>query len=240
MLYANLCYTGQQSVLDAIEKTVMLEHLEVLCFVQEVFVGILTTHGINSHLSLGHLLRDLTGRCVSRQLLNRPRAQRRNRTVVAAQNEVVDGLQTEEGQEVPRQTRNPSDVKVSGTNARLKHRLELRSQRKGKLHDDITREEGIDPAHDQTLGDHHGDLTLHHAHHALHGSRIGHRVTLGLTTHLGLGEEGTILVGLNHVCLASSERGRGELLVVVAEVDTAHERTLLAHLIDGLLLGGGL
>lgn len=165
---------------------------------------------------------------------------RGKRTVVTAENEVVNGLQTKEGQEVPRQTRNPSDVKVSSTNTRLQHRLELRSQREWKLHDDISRKEGIDPAHDQTLRDHHGDLTLHHAHHALHSSRIGHWVALGLATHLGLGEEGTVFVCLNHVCLASSERGWGELLVVVAKIDTAHKRTLLAHMIDGLLLRGGL
>lgn len=165
---------------------------------------------------------------------------RGKRTVVATQDEVVDGLQTEEGQEVPRQTRNPSDVKVSGTNTRLQHGLELRSQRERKLHDDISREEGIDPAHDQTLRHHHGDLALHHAHHALHSSRIGHWVALGLATHLRLGEERTVFVCLNHICLASCKRGRGELLVVVAKIDTAHKRTLLAHVIDGLLLRGGL
>jgi len=42
---------------------------------------------------------------------------------------------------------------------------------------------------------------------------------------------------LDHVCLASSERGWRQLLVIVAKVDTAHERTLLAQNIDGLLLG---
>jgi hypothetical protein len=149
-------------------------------------------------------------------------------------------LQTKESQEVPRQTRNPSDVEISSANTRLQHRLELRSQREGQLHDDIAREEGVDPAHDQTLRHHHSDLALHHAHHAFHGGRVSHGVTLGLAAHVGLGEESAVLVGLDHVGLAGSEGGGRELLVVVAEVDAAHERALLAHDIDGLRLGSGL
>jgi hypothetical protein len=69
---------------------------------------------------------------------------------------------------------------------------------------------------------------------------VGHGVTLGLATHLRLSEESAVLVGLDHVCLAGSEGRGGELLVVVAEVDTAHERALLADDIDGLRFGSGL
>ena len=162
------------------------------------------------------------------------------RTVIAAEDEVVYRLQTEQGQEVPRQTRDPSDIKIFSSNTRLQHRLELRSQREWQFHDDIAGEEGIDPAHDQALRHHHGNLALHHAHHTLHGSRIGHWVALGLAAHLGFGEESTVLIGLDHVCLAGSERGWRQLLVVVTKVDTAHERTLLTQNIDGLLLGRGL
>lgn len=42
----------------------MLEDFEVLCFVEEVLVRILAAHGVGTHLSLSHLLRDLTGGCV--------------------------------------------------------------------------------------------------------------------------------------------------------------------------------
>jgi hypothetical protein len=160
------------------------------------------------------------------------------RTVVATEDEVVNRLQTKQSQKVPRQTRNPSDIEISSTNTRLQHRLELRSQREGKLHDNIAREKGVDPTHDQTLGHHHGNLTFHHTHHAFHGCRIGHGVTLGLTAHFWFGEEGAVFVGLDHVCLAGGEGGWRELLVVVAQVDTAHERTLLADYIDSLRLGG--
>jgi hypothetical protein len=62
--YTNLYQTGEQSVLNAIKDAVMFENLEVFCFVQEVLVRVLATHGVGTHLSLGHLLRDLTGGCV--------------------------------------------------------------------------------------------------------------------------------------------------------------------------------
>lgn len=42
----------------------MLEHLEVLCFILEVLVRILSSHWVDTHLGLSHLLRDLTGRCL--------------------------------------------------------------------------------------------------------------------------------------------------------------------------------
>jgi hypothetical protein len=43
----------------------MFEDLEVLCFVEEVLVRILAAHGVGTHLSLGHLLSDLAGGCVT-------------------------------------------------------------------------------------------------------------------------------------------------------------------------------
>lgn len=42
-------------------------------------------------------------------------------TIVAPKDEVVDGLQPEQSQEVPRQTRHPSHVQVPRANARLQH-----------------------------------------------------------------------------------------------------------------------
>jgi hypothetical protein len=63
MRCTNLYQTGQQSVLNTIKDAVVLKNLEVLCFVEEVLVGILTTHRVGAHLSLGHLLCDLTGGC---------------------------------------------------------------------------------------------------------------------------------------------------------------------------------
>jgi hypothetical protein len=65
IIWTNLYQTRQQSVLDAVKNAVMFENLEVLCFVEEVLVRILATHGVGTHLSLGHLLSDLAGGCVT-------------------------------------------------------------------------------------------------------------------------------------------------------------------------------
>ena len=37
-----------------------------------------------------------------------------------------------------------------------------------------TREKSIDPAHDERLRYHHGNIAFHHAHHAFHRGWIGH------------------------------------------------------------------
>lgn len=64
MTRANLYQTGEQSVLNTVKDAVVFEDLEVLCFVQEVLVRVLATHGVCTHLSLSHLLCNLTGSCV--------------------------------------------------------------------------------------------------------------------------------------------------------------------------------
>lgn len=52
-------------------------------------------------------------------------------TIVAAEDEVIDGLQAEQRQEIPRKTRDPSNVQIPGANTGLEHRLELRRQWEG-------------------------------------------------------------------------------------------------------------
>jgi hypothetical protein len=64
MTCTDLYQTGEQSVLNTVKDAVMFEDFEVLCFVQEVLVRVLATHGVGAHLGLGHLLRDLTSGCV--------------------------------------------------------------------------------------------------------------------------------------------------------------------------------
>lgn len=94
--------------------------------------------------------------------------------------------------------------------------------------DNITGEKGIDPAHDQTLRNHHGNIALHHAHHSLHHGGISHRVGSGLSTHVWFGEERSFPVCFDEIAPARGERSRQELVEVVAQVDTAHERARLA------------
>jgi hypothetical protein len=55
-------------------------------------------------------------------------------TIVAAENKVVHWLQTEEGEEIPGQTRHPSHIKITRSYSRLEHSLELRSQREREFH----------------------------------------------------------------------------------------------------------
>lgn len=54
------------------------------------------------------------------------------RTRVLAQNQTVDRVETEQTQEVPRDTRDVADVHVRGLDASLEHRLEADGQRERK------------------------------------------------------------------------------------------------------------
>lgn len=90
----------------------MVDDFEVLTLsIEELRRVFSATHGVGvAHLCLLHLLRHLV------------------RGVLAAQDEVVYGLQAEEREEVPRERGNPSDVQIAGADAGLQHLLELRGE----------------------------------------------------------------------------------------------------------------
>ena len=65
--------------------------------------------------------------------------------------------------------------------------------------------EGIDPAHDHSLRDHHSHVPLHHAHHAFHGCRIRHWIALRLAPIFWVFQERAILVRGDEVFSAGVE-----------------------------------
>ena len=107
----------KQAILHTLEDVFVINDLQVLALCSEDLLWVFgTTHGVCSHLCLLHLLAHLV--C----------------SILATQDEVVHRLQTEQGQEVPRERRHPSDVQVAGTNTSLQHLFELRCQREGQFH----------------------------------------------------------------------------------------------------------
>lgn len=94
---------------------------------------------------------------------------------------------------------------------------------------DKAREECIDPAHDESLGDHHSDIAFHRAHHTLHHSRIRHWIWPWLSSALRVGKKRSIFVGLDEVGFAVLEGGWGDDISVCAEVDAAEKTSLLAN-----------
>lgn len=104
--------------------------------------------------------------------------------------------------------------------------------------DDVTAKEGIDPAHDERIGDNHGHVVLHHAHHAVHGTRIGEGVGGRLALPVRVLEESARLEGGDEVVAAGLEGAAREDVEVVLDADAVEEGALLAH--RGLLelLGG--
>lgn len=108
------------------------------------------------------------------------------------------------------------------------------------LTDNKAREKGIDPPHDQRLGNHHGHVAFHHAHHALHGRRITHWIGSRLAPQFWLSQKLALLVGLDHVRLARSEGGWREHISVGAKVDAADEGAVLPGLGQVDFLGRGL
>jgi hypothetical protein len=91
----------------------VVQDLQILSFVQEELIRVLLrTHNARTGIGHGHLLRDLVGSwkgALSARTEVRL-AQEEIHTIVAAKDKVVDGLQAEQSQEVPGQTRHPSDV----------------------------------------------------------------------------------------------------------------------------------
>lgn len=106
--------------------------------------------------------------------------------------------------------------------------------------DNKTREKCIDPPHDQSLWHHHSKVSLHHAHHALHGRRIRHGVRSGFASGIGVGQKLSLLVCRHHVCFSCLKGCRRQHVGVCAQVDAAHERALLAELRKCLFLGRAL
>ena len=112
-----------------------------------------------------------------------------------------------------------------------------KTQGKSPLTDDKTREEGIDPSHDQRLRNHHSHISLHHAHHAFHGRRVAHRIRPRLAPLVRLSQELAFLVRRHHVRLPSLERRGRQHVRIAAQVDAAHQCALLPDLRELLLLG---
>ena len=104
--------------------------------------------------------------------------------------------------------------------------------------DNIAAEEGIDPAHDQSIGDDHGHLVLHHAHHAFHRARIAHGIGRSLAATLGILQIRAGFIGSRQGVSAVVERALREHVEVGSNVDAMDERPLLAHGPLILLLGG--
>ena len=93
----------------------------------------------------------------------------------------------------------------------------------GKRTDNKTTKEGINPTHDQSLGDNHGHVSLDHVHHLIHSTWIGHWVSGWLADAVGVFEEGAGGIGVYEVVFAGGERGEGDLVGVVSEVDSVEE-----------------
>lgn len=97
-----------------------------------------------------------------------------------------------------------------------------------------TREEGVDPTHDQCLRDHHHHISLQHSHHCFHARRVSHRVRGRLSTVVGVLQEGATAEARNQVVPSHLERfavedGRG----VVAEVDATEKGMTLTRFAEG-------
>lgn len=107
--------------------------------------------------------------------------------------------------------------------------------------DHKSREERVDPAHYQSLRDHHHHVPLEHAHHSLHGSWIRHRVRGRLAAVVGVLEELSAAEAGDQVVFTSLKGLTvQDGACMVAEVNTAEERMAFARLGQGRSgLGGG-
>lgn len=97
--------------------------------------------------------------------------------------------------------------------------------------DNKAREEGIDPAHDQGLRDHHHHVSLKHSHHSFHACGVGHGVRGRLATVVGVLQKCAVAESSNHVALAHLEglavkHGAG----IVAEIHATEKSKALARL----------
>lgn len=154
-------------------------------------------------------------------------------TIFTSQDEVEHTLETKDAQEIPADTGHPPGIHLLGHNASLQHALELDGDGEGQFDNDKAAEKGVDPAHDEGVGDHHGHVILHHAHHAVHGVGVRHGVGGGLAATIRVLQEGTRLVCAGEV-LAPRTEGRGRQDVeVISRGHTTDHGTLLP---DGFLV----
>lgn len=186
----------------------MFQNLQVFDFGLEHLVRVLARTervGVGGRIRLGHLLRDLTG------------------GILVPEDEDEDALQPEKAQKIPRQTRHPPDVQVSGHDSRLQHGFEADGEWEWELEDDEAGEKGIDPGHDERLRDHHGHVSLHHPHHSFHGGRIRHWIgcslTLGFRSTL---QECSLLEAIDEILFSGIEGGLVQSGGVVPQVDTSN------------------
>lgn len=104
--------------------------------------------------------------------------------------------------------------------------------------DDISAEESIDPAHDQSIRDDHCHIVLHHPHHSIHGARIGQRVCWRLTLLIWRCKKLAGVEACNQILTAGVEGLLRQNMVVVAESDTVAQGALLTSRPRIELLGG--
>lgn len=171
-----------------------------------------------------------------------------NHTIITAEDKSENGLQTHQIEEVPGKTGNPLHIQITGHDSGLQHGLEADGEREGQFHcttsqrvthscrediphtDHESREEGVDPAHDQGLRDHHHHVSLQHTHHSLHACRVSHRVRGRLTTVVGVLQKCAVPEARNHVVLAGLEGLAVEHgACIVAEVHAAEKSKALAR-----------
>lgn len=124
-------------------------------------------------------------------------------------------------------------------NFTIKVRQYVSPQVSSRHTDNITAEEGVDPAHDEGIGNDHGHVVLHHAHHAIHGAGIGQRVRRRLSLAVGLLQVRPRLEAGGQDITTSLKGLLGEDVVVGAQGDAAGEGPLLTHGLVVLLLGRG-
>lgn len=116
----------------------------------------------------------------------------------------------------------------------------MKKKRGKKSHtDDKSGKEGIDPAHNQGLRNHHGHVPFHHAHHALHSRRVRHGVPSRFPSVFGVFKEGPVFVGRHQVRPTRGKGGGRDDVGVGAEIDAAQESALFAEGGKTLLFGNG-
>lgn len=121
----------QQPILNIIKNRIMLHNSQVLRLGLELLISVLTrsAHHWIRHLLRAHLLSHLTSGCFWSVGDGCERREGGERTVVAAEKEDVDELQTKDAEEVPADTGHPAGIHVLCLNTSLEHALELDSDR---------------------------------------------------------------------------------------------------------------
>lgn len=96
--------------------------------------------------------------------------------------------------------------------------------------DHEAREEGIDPAHDQCLRNHHHHISLQHTHHSFHARRVSHGIRRRLATVVGIFQKCTATEACDHIVLADLEGlAVKHRTSIVSEVHTSEKGKALAR-----------